>query len=335
MKSKPIYERIQKTVNELEVLQLELHNSPVADMPPGMQAGLPVPVAVPLPSIPEPAPGLPPTQAPSKTLSFWKHLVSRGKALLSRISPSRVVLILYLEAITLSEMLTTLLYPTAGVICHALVLVGLFLHGALTHKRSYRRMLVTLSLAPLIRIVSLALPLQDYIFYFWYLLVGAPLFLSAFLVARYVGFRPADIGLRLNGWPMQLLLGFGGIGLGYIEYLILRPAPLVNALTLEQVWLPGLILIVFTGLLEEIIFRGLMQKAFIDGLGKTAGLLFVSIIFAVLHLGYHSALDVVFVFAVALLFGYVALRSRSIIGVTLAHGLTNFCLFLVFPFLLA
>ena len=40
-----------------------------------------------------------------------------------------------------------------------------------------------------------------------------------------------------------------------------------------------------TGLLEEVIFRGLMQTAFVKGLGKIAGLLYVSIVFAVLHLG--------------------------------------------------
>jgi membrane protease YdiL (CAAX protease family) len=55
----------------------------------------------------------------------------------------------------------------------------------------------------------------------------------------------------------------------------------------------------------------------------------------VLHFGYHSLLDVVFVFAVAVFFGWVLLRTRSIVGVTLSHGLTKIRLFLVFPLLLA
>jgi membrane protease YdiL (CAAX protease family) len=244
------------------------------------------------------------------------------------------ILLLYLVLITLAETLTTLFVPTAGVLCHALVLAGLFIHGALSRNNIFRSMLVTLSLAPLIRIISLSMPLQNYIFYIWYLLIGAPLLLSAFLVARYTEIRPEDIGLRLSGWPLQLLFGLSGFGLGYMEYLILRPKPLVAAFTLQQLWLPGLILVVFTGFLEEVIFRGLMQKAFIDGLGRLSGLLYMAVVFAVLHLGYQSALDVAFVFGVALLFGFVTLRTRSILGVTLAHGLTNFCLFLVFPFLI-
>ena len=43
-------------------------------------------------------------------------------------------------------------------------------------------------------------------------------------------------------------------------------------------------------------------------------------------------LDVVFVFGVALFFGYVVERTDSILGVSLSHGLTNIVLFLVAPF---
>jgi hypothetical protein len=41
----------------------------------------------------------------------------------------------------------------------------------------------------------------------------------------------------------------------------------------------------------------------------------------------------ILVFTVALLFGWVAEATWSLLGVTLAHGLTNIVLFLVMPFL--
>jgi len=59
------------------------------------------------------------------------------------------------------------------------------------------------------------------------------------------------------------------------------------------------------------------------------------VVFTVMQLGNRSALQMLFVFAVALFFGWMALRTRSILGVTLAHGLTNVFLFLVFPFLVS
>jgi hypothetical protein len=91
--------------------------------------------------------------------------------------------------------------------------------------------------------------------------------------------------------------------------------------------------LVFTGLLEEFIFRGLIQRSALENLGRR-GLLYGAALFAVLHLGYRSALDVIFVFGVALFFGWVVVRTGSILGVTLSHGLTNVALYLFIPFLL-
>jgi LysM repeat protein len=141
------------------------------------------------------------------------------------------------------------------------------------------------------------------------------------------------IGLTYRHWPLQLLVGLTGVFLGYIEYLILKPAPLIPELDLGQVWIPALILLIFTGFLEELIFRGMMQYASLRSLGRI-GIYFVAVVFAVLHLGYHSAVDVLFVLLVALFFGWVTFRTGSILGVSLAHGLTNIGLYLILPFIL-
>jgi hypothetical protein len=68
----------------------------------------------------------------------------------------------------------------------------------------------------------------------------------------------------------------------------------------------------------------------LPALGRWA-LLYVAVLFAVLHIGYLSVADVLFVGAVGLLFGYIVRLSGSILGVTLAHGLTNIVLFLLLP----
>jgi len=67
-------------------------------------------------------------------------------------------------------------------------------------------------------------------------------------------------------------------------------------------------------------------------LGRS-GLLYVSLIFAILHIGYRSAADFLFVLAIALLYGWVVRRTGSIIGVSVSHGITNITLFLVIPFI--
>ena len=87
-----------------------------------------------------------------------------------------------------------------------------------------------------------------------------------------------------------------------------------------------------TGFAEELIFRGMMQKAATEQLGAVGGILYVAALFAVLHMGYQSIADVIFVFAAALFFGLVTSYTGSIIGVSIAHGLTNITLYLAMPF---
>jgi len=132
--------------------------------------------------------------------------------------------------------------------------------------------------------------------------------------------------------PLQLLVALTGITFGVAEYYILRPEPLIANPTWGSILVASVILMVCTGFAEELIFRGVIQRASVQALGRF-GLLYVAVLFAVLHIGYRSIPDMILVFTVALLFGWVAEATWSLLGVTLAHGLTNIVLFLIMPFL--
>ena len=245
--------------------------------------------------------------------------------------------VIYLLAIALAEALTVFWKPQAGMALHGAILAAVLLHATIFSKGGQQKFLATLALAPLIRMMSLMLPLLKIPFIYWYAAVGAPLFLAAFLVARVFGVklprlkRGTRTSSNVRSLGLQAVIALSGLGLGLLEYLILKPTPLTSALTWELIWLPALILVIFTGLLEEVIFRGLMQNTAIQALGRY-GIPYVSLVFAILHIGYHSVLDIVFVFAVAVFFSIVVAKTGSLFGVTVAHGLTNISLFLVIPF---
>ncbi|MCD4671452.1 MAG: CPBP family intramembrane metalloprotease [Anaerolineaceae bacterium] len=241
---------------------------------------------------------------------------------------------LYLVSISLGELLTAGDEPLAGLVLHGLVLLLLIVQGAAAKRRVAQRFYFSMALVPLIRLMSLSLPLTDYLFVYWYLIIGTPLFLAAFFTARMVGLSIDRLLFNPRHLGFQILVALSGVLLGYIEYLILRPQPLVESFSFYLIWQPALILLIFTGLLEEVIFRGLLQQSAREYIGRW-GLLYASLLFAVMHLGYRSMTDFLFVLMVALFFGLVVNRTRSILGVTLAHGLTNIGLFLVFPFLAA
>jgi hypothetical protein len=229
------------------------------------------------------------------------------------------------------EMIKTL--AQNGLALHGFLFVMIILNAAISRNASEQRFLMTLSLAPLIRLLSLTVPLnKDISQVYWYLIIGLPLFMAAFLVMRLIGYRREMVGLVLGRrLALQVAIAATGLGLGYLEYSILHPDKLANAFTFDQIFIPAIILLVFTGFLEELIFRGIMQRAALDTYGTLGGLLYVSLLFAVLHIGYWSIRDFVFVFFVGLGFSLVAKSTNSIFGVTLAHGLTNIALFLIFP----
>jgi len=153
------------------------------------------------------------------------------------------------------------------------------------------------------------------------------------MLVRVLGLSRKDLGLVWGNVPLQILIAVSGLGLGLVEWLIIKPEPLVSELTIGSVLLPALLLIVTTGFVEELIFRGVLQKVATESF-QNAGIVLISVIFAILHIGLLSVTDVVFVFAVALVFAWMVKKTGSLFGVTLAHGLTNSMLFVIAPFIL-
>jgi len=240
----------------------------------------------------------------------------------------------YAAAVTAAEIVTAYYNPLYGIACHVVLLVALLVHASLAYKQAVNLVYLSLSLAPMIRIMSLSIPLIGVPPMYWYLIISLPLFAAAASVMRFAGFKPREVGLTVGNLPLQLLVAFVGVPLGLMEYLILKPAPLVPELTFQHVWLPALILLVSTGFLEEFIFRGVMYRAAVETLGRWYSIIYISFIFGVLHITHRSPVDLVFVFAVALFFSLTVGFFRSLLGVSLAHGLTNIGLYIIWPYLL-
>jgi len=243
-----------------------------------------------------------------------------------------ILAVFYVVLITVAELLTVLTDARWGLALHIGILTALLVQASLVVDQPYHKLLLALALAPLIRILSLSMPLQDIDLMYWYAIVGAPMMLTALVVARTLGLSWRNLGFTLRSLRIQALVVIAGLAFGVAEYFILKPEPLIDEFSWGVFWLPALILLIGTGFNEELVFRGVMQSATSDALGKSS-ILYVTVIFAVLHLGYKSVLDVAFVFAVGLMFGLVVAKTRCLLGVTLSHGITNIALYLVVPFL--
>ncbi len=238
----------------------------------------------------------------------------------------------YLLVVALAEVLTALVSAELGMTLHAILLVGLTIRGASWQLGAERRLAMALTMAPLTRLISLAMPLTNLPQMAWYPIVSVPLLIAAWLIIRQLRVSRAELGLRSGNLPLQLMLMGCGLGLGFVEYIILAPPPLTTEFSWSTLALSAALLAVSTGFTEELIFRGLLQSVATPTLGRWA-LVYVSLLFAALHIGYLSFLDIVFVFGVGLLFAHIVRWSGSILGVSLAHGATNVTLFLIMPYL--
>lgn len=241
--------------------------------------------------------------------------------------------IAYLIAIASAELVGGLVGPLGGIVFHIVVLCVLLTHASVASPNPAYKLYLSLSLVPLIRIVSLSVPLSAFSQVTWYMIVAVPLLAAGLMVVGILKYSGSDIYLTRGKLPIQLLVGVTGIGFGLVQYYILSPDPLIDALTFQAILLPAFILLIATGFTEEFIFRGIIQRSSLAVLGPR-GLFYVAGIFAAIHITNLSLAQVGVVFLIGLFFCWIAKRTGSLLGVTLSHGITNITLYLVFPFIL-
>lgn len=263
-------------------------------------------------------------------------------------------LLAYLAAVIAAEVLIAIPGATAqerpfqsvGLGIHILLVFTLMFLSVLIQPKdaTLSPLLVAASLASLVRVFSLAVPRYNFVTapetdplntLPWLALVSVPLLVSVAAIAYVQRLRPRDLGLTFARWPeivQQTAIGLSGIPLGLVEFFILRPPAWIAGLTFGSLVLGGLVIFFATGFSEELIFRAILLKRAVEGLGTRGGLLYVTAIFASLHIFFLNGVDLAFVFAVGLFYGFIVLTKRNLWGVILSHSLGNVILYLVAPF---
>jgi membrane protease YdiL (CAAX protease family) len=174
------------------------------------------------------------------------------------------------------------------------------------------------------------------------LAVGTPGYLASVIgtlagQVAVVGFaraRAADLGFRLpspRGWGLGLAAGGGGLLLSGVMTLVadrlgegledqgivenLRDAPPESAA----------LLLLFVTLLapvsEELVFRGYLQAAFGERLGRRAGIVFTAVLFGLFHLADPWVVPPIVI--LGLLLGAARARTGSVWPGVLGHVLNN------------
>lgn len=239
--------------------------------------------------------------------------------------------LLFVLSLAAAEFITFYVNNLIGLICHFIILYSLIIGCLKARDKNQGKLWLALGLIPTIRIISLVIPIAEIAQIYWYLFIAIPLLVAVMAMMRLLRYNLNDIGFNWNQPIIQGIIIPVGFLLGAAGYFILQPEPLTRGLNLTTLLSPALILLLSTGLVEVMIFRGVIQRA-ANVLGSWDWI-YVSAILAVLQIGHGSLMFGVLVFLVSLFFGWVVKKTGSIVGVCVAQGLFNIGMYLIFPFI--
>ena len=222
-----------------------------------------------------------------------------------------------------------------AIMAHTLLLITLVMCIALIKDRDIQQTYQILMLLPILRLVNLATPVffEDTLYSLAF--IYAPMAIPVAIIAMYQEFTLEKMGLALRKLWLFLPLAFSmGAVLGYGEYTILQVSvrdALIPDLSLASLLSLAVVMIFFVGLIEELIFRGLLQTRLVTFLGPVAGILAASLLFGLMHAGYGSLIEIFYATFVGVFIGQLYYRTGNLTLMVLIHGFMNIFVFGIFP----
>jgi membrane protease YdiL (CAAX protease family) len=251
-------------------------------------------------------------------------------SLVQILSPGKVVA-LFGAAIVLAELLLFRSNIWQGLSLHLLALVSMPFMMAVLRDRQAIYVLQALVLLPLIRLINVSMPISDAPLML-FIVVYIPLLVPVYLVIRHQGLTDVKLGIiyeRLFVYiPLAVVIG---VLLGAGEHLLIGSGYQIAGLSDPFIMVFASIVLFYVGLIEELIFRSLIQTRLEGLFGMTPGLLAASLLFGVMHSVYGEITEIIYIFAVGIVLGYMFQRTRSLPMVAAAHGVANIMLFVLLP----
>jgi uncharacterized protein len=258
-------------------------------------------------------------------------LDTRAGATVSAAYPSlRALAIVYCVLIVAAEAAGAVLGGVATAVLDAVVLVVLIDHfviGSATERAT--RLLPALALVPLLRLASLALAVRSPLVSCC--AAGVPILLATALVTRELGLAPL---LRVSDLrrPAQWAPALAAIPVGAIGVVLFGSHALQRDPSPALVLAGCLVVFIFAGLLEELVFRGVIQRA-LEPLG-TSCVILANVLFSATYLASGSLGTVLAVAAAGGMAGWWTRRTGSVAGAALAHGVLAAGYLVLWPALL-
>jgi CAAX protease family protein len=271
-----------------------------------------------------------------------RELKHPGLAAFQTADFNAAVIAVYGGAVLIAEVTIAYVSIIAGAVLHSIILVVAVQHGILLEgSPSWREhgaygdlmfLLLCWPLIDLMRLAGVGLPLHFLPIEVRPGLVALVLATAAVSALRETGLSWHDVGLRLPDTRFEALVAISGVPLGLVAFLLV-PHSLLGEGRGGVALVVSTVLVGCLGASEEILFRGLLQRASVTILGRL-GIPFIAVLSAATVLSERSFWLVAYALLVSLFFGAWVHRQRCIVGVAIAHGLMAATMAVVWPHIL-
>ncbi len=252
-------------------------------------------------------------------IGFSKKLISAGVP---------VIAIVFAELLIFSGRIK----EAAGT--YTLLLIILSLSITVSKKMEIRKIHQALILLPILRLVNLSMPIFFETNLYSFVFIYVPMTIPATIISihqKIPGEKTADLLKKMRIYlPFSVL---AGLIFAEVEYSITQPSPLIPDLSPVNLLLLMIIMIFVVGLVEEFIFRGIIQTRLEESLGPAGGILLASLLFGIMHSSYGTPYEMAYTFLVGGVLGYFFYRTKSLSFVVMIHGIINVFLFGLIPLL--
>ncbi len=237
-------------------------------------------------------------------------------------------------AIVIAEILLYMGKHQAGIFLHVMIPLGMAVSSMWMRESNVSFSFEALAMLPILRLVNISMPVFTPMTLYLYIYIYAPLLIPVFIIARRqrltlkeLGFTPEKLYPYI---PLALVVGYL-IGLG--EYNTIRVGSLIPDISPLNLLKISFVMFFFVGLVEELIFRSLLQTRLQASFGMTKGLVVTGALFGMMHSGYGSVYELLLTGFAGIVMGYMFQKTGSLPLIALTHGAVNVFLFGLIPLL--
>ncbi|MFY9200099.1 MAG: CPBP family intramembrane glutamic endopeptidase [Methanosarcina flavescens] len=217
-------------------------------------------------------------------------------------------------------------------IAYTLLLLALSFSIAVTENYQVRKIYQALLILTIFRLINFSMPIFFEINLYSFIFIYAPLAIPITIATTHqeiVHENKRDTLKKL--WiyiPLSVLTGFA---FAQAEYILIGARGLIPDLSSANLLALIVIMVFVVALIEELMFRAILQTSQEEFLGPAGGIILASLLFGIMHSTYGTPFEMVYTFFVGGFLGYLFYRTRSLPLVVMIHGSINVFLFGILP----